>query len=1167
MERRASRVPEAPPAAPAGRKPKAKAPLPPADSKCTNASVVDDSVESSAFIMEQKENLIDKDIELSVILPGDIIKSATVHGSKPMMDLLIFLCAQYHLNPSSYTIDLLSAENNTIKFKPNTPIGMLEVEKVILKPKVLDKKKPTPIIPEKTVRVVINFKKTQKAIVRVSPHASLQELVPIICSKCEFDPLHTLLLKDYQSQDPLDLTKSLNELGLRELYAMDVNRATSVTAFNKSSLQESCQLPQNLDIMKEKENKGFFSFFQRSKKKREQTASAPATPLISKHRPAFTRSNTISKPYVSNTLPSDVPKKRRAPLPPMSGSQSAPQDLAHIQERPDPCVMKSMSVDETNKNPHGAGLIRTGSLQLSSTSLGNSSLKRTKRKAPSPPSKIPLHQSDESFQATDSVSEANSTEGLSSPDTSLGPGLPSHELCTVPKEASQCSGSPEAAVASLTSGISSDFSLEEIDEKEELNEVPKDEAENISLKSQDISVGSTDIISTSNTVPDSVLGNDMEESSQNCKEKQETRNTDGQGPCIMVHNTSIQEKVPDSIRNLKSLHPNQNDQNKITVIPKNTEDMKNGVRRTEITVGEVAKNNTVDVEVDRLSNNEAHKTDTARNYKENNLAASTISDQNLHQSNAEKTKMQDAAIQTTLPSSNSFDGNDHINLPDCKVEENVQALTNHKSTQHSSLNSQDSVNTFRKLRNQDSLNIHSEHHYQRSIKDPISVHGNDDLLPPIDGIDKNSTASNMKNYPLYRQDSNPRPKPSNEITRDYIPKIGMTTYKIVPPKSLETLKDWDSETVVYKDDQERHTLGKKHSHPSVIETTIQSEDAVFSESPKETHSDPRQIPSQRMDQRIHSTERPPLSPTANSLKPAPKMMRDTGTIPFAPKLEEINSILESKIKPQISNPQAKPSSFFLQMQKRASGHYVTSAASKSVHTIPNPVPRELTQKEMERDPPLSPEQTLPPLSKTAHSPPPSSPNKYTDNGISSQKPKETSPPPVAPKPMPPLSSQFSSLNLKTLKTFGAPKPYSSSTPSPFALAVVKRSQSFSKTPVRSSSDPASASSPTEKQGGKPCVNPSVDSPAKENDSAHNEQNLQVLSSVDCPAFPLKRQSSFTFQSSSSDPEQIRQSLLTAIRSGEAAAKLKRVAVPSNTISVNGRSGLSHSTTSDAQDDH
>lgn len=69
------------------------------------------------------------------------------------MDLLIFLCAQYHLNPSSYTIELVSAENNQIKFKPNTPVGMLEVEKVIVKPKQMDKKKPAPVIPEVRTKI------------------------------------------------------------------------------------------------------------------------------------------------------------------------------------------------------------------------------------------------------------------------------------------------------------------------------------------------------------------------------------------------------------------------------------------------------------------------------------------------------------------------------------------------------------------------------------------------------------------------------------------------------------------------------------------------------------------------------------------------------------------------------------------------------------------------------------------------------------------------------------------------------------------------------------------------------------------------------------------------------------------------------------------------------
>uniref|UniRef100_A0A8D2JM72 Cordon-bleu WH2 repeat protein like 1 n=1 Tax=Sciurus vulgaris TaxID=55149 RepID=A0A8D2JM72_SCIVU len=1156
--------------APAGRKPKAKAPLPPAEIKYMDPSSAENSVDSASFIIEQKENMIDKDIELLVVLPGDIIKSTTVHGSKPMMDLLIFLCAQYHLNPSSYTIDLLSAEKNHIKFKPNTPIGMLEVEKVILKPKVLDKKKPTPIIPEKTVRVVINFKKTQKAIVRVSPHAPLQELAPVICSKCEFDPLHTLLMKDYQSQEPLDLTKSLNDLGLRELYAMDVSR-------------ESCQISQNLDIMKEKENKGFFSFFQRSKKKREQTASAPATPLINKHRPNFTRSNTISKPYVSNTLPSDAPKKRRAPLPPMPSSQSVPQDLAHIQERPASCVVKSTSVDETDKSPCEAGIVRTGSLQLSSTSIGNSSLRRTKRKAPSPPSKTAQHPSDGNGQVTalqsvdgvspDSALETSSPEGPSSPEAYLGPGILSHEQTTAPKLTDETSlsegpGTPEAAVASLTSGISSDYSLEEIEEKEELNEGPKDEVENISLKSPDIPFVSTDITNTLKKDSDSALGISSREASQNSKEEnQETRNTDGPGSHSTVYDTSNEDTIASSIRNFKSkLGPSEeNVQNESVVLTTNTEDnVKQREGRKEINVEGGAKIKDVVMEVTQPSSYRAREAVSVKTSKENHLAAASVPDHKLNQPGAEKTKMQDAAIQT-IPSSNSSEGNhqDH-NLSAFRVDESVQN-SNNKPTQHLSLSLQNSVATLRELRSQGTPDEYSEG--RLALKDPACAHGNDDPLSPVDGIDKYSAASYLKNFPLYRQDYNPKPKPSNEITREYIPKIGMTTYKIVPPKSLEILKDWESETIGYKDDQKINALGKMHAHENVKEAALQTPDLVTSEGPKEPQLDPKPKPNLRTEQQLHRTVSSPDGAVTNPLKP-PRMTRDAATTPFAPNLEDINNILESKFKSRVSNPQAKPSSFFLQMQKRLSGQYVTSAAAKNVHTVPNPAPKELTNKEMERDTLRPSEQTLSPLSKTVH-PAPQSQIKKMDDDIINQKPAETSPPPVAPKPVPLPASQVAAVNLKTLKTFGAPRPYSSSAPSPFALAVVKRSQSFSKARPESPSVGASTQRPANIEDGKTCSVPrcadipQLDVIDKQNNSAHNEQNSQTPTPADCPSFTLKRQSSLTFQSC--DPEQIRQSLLTAIRSGEAAAKLKKVTVPPNTISVNGRSGLSHSMSSDAQD--
>lgn len=59
--------------------------------------------------------------------------------------------------------------------------------------------------------------------------------------------------------------------------------------------------------------------------------------------------------------------------------------------------------------------------------------------------------------------------------------------------------------------------------------MPKGEVGNISGKSQDIPVGSTDRINILRNDPDSALGDDTGESSQNSKEeKQEAGNTDGQ---------------------------------------------------------------------------------------------------------------------------------------------------------------------------------------------------------------------------------------------------------------------------------------------------------------------------------------------------------------------------------------------------------------------------------------------------------------------------------------------------------------------------------------------------------------------------------------------------------------------------------------------------------------
>uniref|UniRef100_A0A4W6FZZ5 Cordon-bleu ubiquitin-like domain-containing protein n=1 Tax=Lates calcarifer TaxID=8187 RepID=A0A4W6FZZ5_LATCA len=336
---------------------KSKAPSPPRLKKLDSPGFSQWYPGSPHLTMDQKENLIDKDLSLVVVLPGGIEKMTTVHGSKPLMDLLVMLCAKYHLNPSSHTLELVTGNRNNIKLKPNVLIGTLGAEKIILKPKGEDKnKKTSPQMPEATVRMVINYKKTQKTILRVNPRVPLAELLPAICEKCEFDTETTVLLRDVQSLAPLDLSSSLNDYAIREVYARD----TKV-------------MPGKDKNQKEKENKGLFSKFRKSKKNSDQptTASAPASPvLVSKPRPlSMALPSTNLSPLSSPTSPTDTPKKRRAPQPPILVSQR-PNSEPNVQ-------LDSDQVSELDINPEMAGLSRGSSAE--------SSLKRTKRKAPPPP--------------------------------------------------------------------------------------------------------------------------------------------------------------------------------------------------------------------------------------------------------------------------------------------------------------------------------------------------------------------------------------------------------------------------------------------------------------------------------------------------------------------------------------------------------------------------------------------------------------------------------------------------------------------------------------------------------------------------------------------------------------------------------------------------------------
>ncbi|XP_028633367.1 protein cordon-bleu isoform X2 [Grammomys surdaster] len=323
---------------PTGRKMKARAPPPPGKPAAQNVHSEqklphDATLGSQQSLVHMKEALQNSTVDITVVLPSGLEKQSMVSGSHAMMDLLVELCLQNHLNPSHHVLEIWSSETQQpLSFKPNTLIGSLNVHTVFLKEKVPEEKVKPGLTkaPEKSVRLVVNYLRTQKAVVRVSPEVPLQNILPVICAKCEVSPDHVVLLRDNAAGEELELSKSLNELGIKELYAWDNRREM----FRKSSLG-------NDETDKEKRKfLGFFKVNKRSNSKAEHLGlsgadsdedpsksasggdlngcvTTPNSPSL--HSRSLTLGPSLSLGNISGVSMKSDMKKRRAPPPPSPG--------------------------------------------------------------------------------------------------------------------------------------------------------------------------------------------------------------------------------------------------------------------------------------------------------------------------------------------------------------------------------------------------------------------------------------------------------------------------------------------------------------------------------------------------------------------------------------------------------------------------------------------------------------------------------------------------------------------------------------------------------------------------------------------------------------------------------------------------------------------------------
>ncbi|XP_054477072.1 protein cordon-bleu isoform X2 [Anoplopoma fimbria] len=220
--------------------------------------------------MDAKENMLRPTVDLQITLPQGNQTSVTEDGSKALMDLLVELCSRHHLNPSLHTLELLSPEGHSLGFKPNALLGSLNVACVLIKEKVWEDRvvrRPAPKVPEKTVRLMVNYHGSQKAVVRVNPFLPLQALVPVICDKCEFEPAHVLLLKDSISRHELPLDKTLTELGIKELYVHNQSLVLQPKRASAPLLNYSDSFCSSTTSLDRAEKKGLLGIFKFSKRK------------------------------------------------------------------------------------------------------------------------------------------------------------------------------------------------------------------------------------------------------------------------------------------------------------------------------------------------------------------------------------------------------------------------------------------------------------------------------------------------------------------------------------------------------------------------------------------------------------------------------------------------------------------------------------------------------------------------------------------------------------------------------------------------------------------------------------------------------------------------------------------------------------------------------------
>ncbi|KAG5893034.1 hypothetical protein JTB14_026586 [Gonioctena quinquepunctata] len=303
-------------------------------------------------------------MDLAVHLPTGRTVKMSVERSTPMMDLLVHITTNHHLQLSNYTLQALGMapssdhSDKILPYKPNTPIGTLDTQHVKVIPKSRSLPVPKNVPPghqpfESTFRLKVHLPRNQLYVTRVSRHVLLEDIMKKVCEEKNLDPMKYEFKHPGNLDEALDPKLTLSDYQITEIY---------VVAKGTVSLSQAISTSDIMALRKEEERKqmhnktggGVFNLiFRKGKSSMGSGSISSDTRSISPTHSDDSRS--VTPPGVQQQIltppkkdpPPDRPKppqrkRRPAPKPPQQPEDSRKNSQ---ESRNDPEVSRRNSED------------------------------------------------------------------------------------------------------------------------------------------------------------------------------------------------------------------------------------------------------------------------------------------------------------------------------------------------------------------------------------------------------------------------------------------------------------------------------------------------------------------------------------------------------------------------------------------------------------------------------------------------------------------------------------------------------------------------------------------------------------------------------------------------------------------------------------------------------